>query len=110
MSSVTETPTLSGIATLESRAPFSGPEASPVPDSAKIHYYARYFGDPLSRLFWHANQLCVGVLPPHGMETAKLLNSQLFADLFRQKLLVALDEQPIDIEGFEVAFRLNRTP
>ncbi len=31
-------------------------------DSAKIHYYGRSFGDPVSRLFWHGGELHLGVL------------------------------------------------
>lgn len=110
MSSIPEISTANGIKVMESRASYFASEDSPVPDSSKIHYYARYFGDPLSRIFWYNDELCIGVLPPHGMEAAMLLKSQPFADLFTEKLFVALDERAIAIEGFEVAFRLSRTP
>lgn len=83
---------------------------SPVPDSSKLHYYARYFGDPLSRIFWRDGQLCIGVLPPHGKEAVRLLKSQVVAELFAEKLFAELLNEPIAVEGFEVAFQLACVP
>jgi hypothetical protein len=81
-----------------------------VPDSSRLQYYARYFGDPVSRLFWQGEELWMGVLPPYGRRFVDLLDSQVLDELFADRLFLGLEYKSTAIDGFDGVWRLDRTP
>jgi SAM-dependent methyltransferase len=56
-------------------------------ESSRLHYYARYFGDPVSRLFWKDGKLKMGLLPGYGQPFSDLLNSGRLEDIFAEGLM-----------------------
>jgi SAM-dependent methyltransferase len=80
------------------------------PDSSQIEYYARSFGDPISRLFWHDGELHLGVLPPYSERFLSLLESDLYRGLVSDGLLIGLAATSIRPEVFDATFRLDHTP
>ena len=84
-------------------------EAPPL-DSSRVHYYARYFGDPIARLFWQEDRLWMGILPPHGCAFAELAKSHIMDKLVQEKLLVGLEHSPQSHAGFDEAYPLASTP
>lgn len=89
--------------------PFGQMADEPI-DSSRLHYYARYFGDPQARLFWREQCLWLGVLSPHAEFFANLLHSHVLDDLFAQRLLFGLQPQSSPLPGFEVVYQLDSTP
>ncbi len=87
-----------------------GPTSAELGDSSRLHYYARYFGDPQARLFWNEQHLWLGVLPPHSEFFTSLLNSHALDDLFARHLLFGLRHAPSDIPGFDAIYQLDSTP
>ncbi len=79
-------------------------------DSSNIHYYARSFGDPRSRLFWHGRDLHLGVMPPYGHEVGSFLHSQVFRELQSEALFSDLAESQLNPGIFEATYRLGTTP
>ncbi|WP_158790847.1 class I SAM-dependent methyltransferase [Granulicella sp. L60] len=79
-------------------------------DSSRLHYYARYFGDPQARLFWRERRLWLGVLAPHAEFVTNLLHSHVLDDLFAQRLLFGLDRRPSSVPGFDAVYELDSTP
>jgi SAM-dependent methyltransferase len=79
-------------------------------DSSQIRYYARYFGDPLSRLFWQNEELWMGILPPHGQAFARMWDLPIMRSLVDERLLVGLEPAPQKIPGFDAVYRLADTP
>jgi SAM-dependent methyltransferase len=87
----------------------SGQEGMPT-DSSGIDYYARSFGDPISRLFWYQNELHLGLLAPAAANFAKLVRSDLYQKLVADCLLFELHEAAMHEEVFAATYRLDRTP
>ena len=80
------------------------------PDSSEIRYYARSFGDPLSRLFWHEQELHLGIMPPHGQKFRKLAESDIFDSLVADRLIFGLSQASVYSEVFDRSYRLDHTP
>ncbi len=79
-------------------------------DSSRLHYYARYFGDPQARLFWREQHLWLGVLPVHGEFFTHILSSQVLDDIFTRRLLIGLRQDPSVVPGFDEIYQLDSTP
>jgi SAM-dependent methyltransferase len=75
-------------------------------ESSQVNYYARYFGDPVSRLFWKGNRLQLGLLPGYGRNFSELLDSAQLEDLFVQRLIARPSPAPIEL-GFEKVYELD---
>ncbi len=88
----------------------SEPSANESIDSSKLNYYARYFGDPQARLFWHEQDLLLGVLPPYGKFFINLMDSHILDELFSARLLNDLRREGPLIAGFDAVYRLHSTP
>ncbi len=110
MSSLAPTPTSTPktLAAFMPTAPSAGRPA--VLDSSHIDYYARSFGDPISRLFWHEGALHLGVLPQYGQRFTDFLESTVFGSLVSEGLLFGATQTVICPEVFETTFRLDHTP
>lgn len=76
-------------------------------ESSRLQYYARYFGDPVSRLFWRDGRLQMGMLTPHGEEFSQLLDSGRLASLFESRLLASVEPDERPCEGFDSVYHLN---
>jgi SAM-dependent methyltransferase len=74
------------------------------------HYYARSFGDPISRLFWRDGELWMGLLEPQGAYFEQLMSSGKLDDLFSERFLCPIQKQDVSIEPFQAVYRLERTP
>jgi SAM-dependent methyltransferase len=94
----------------ESTCAFSRIDTPAVPDSSQLHYYARYFGDPVSRLFWRGDELWMGLLAGYGKRFVDLLDSHAIDELFADRLFLGVEYKPTVIVGFEGVWRLDRTP
>ncbi len=79
-------------------------------DSSRLHYYARYFGDPQARLFWRERRLWLGVLSPHAEFFINILDSHILDDLFAQRLLFGLRRRSSAVPGFDAVYELDSTP
>ena len=67
------------VADRETPAMFPAPDTDlrqPELESSQLNYYARYFGDPVSRLFWAGNKLQLGILPGYGQNFSDLLDRE----------------------------------
>ncbi len=76
----------------------------------QISYYGRYFGDPLSRLFWYESGLYLGLLPPYGKRFDGLRCSETFRDLVNTGLVPPIKESILYIDGFDSIYRIESTP
>jgi SAM-dependent methyltransferase len=81
-----------------------------VPDSSQLSYYARYFGDPVSRLFWQGPELWMGILPPYGSRFTDLMKSCVLDAVFAEHLIFGLEPVDEPIQGFDAVYRLDHTP
>lgn len=79
-------------------------------DSSIIPYYARSFGDPHSRLFWHEGKLHLGVLSAHRSTFEEVLHSAVYRQLVDKNLLIDVVPATLYAELFDLSFRLDHTP
>jgi len=102
----TSVPRVSGDEKPSLFAPGGGDLVQPDLESSRLHYYARYFGDPVSRLFWTEGRLQLGILPGYGRAFADLLNSGKLEDVFGERLMTR-PEAAVTRGGFEKVYNLD---
>ena len=84
--------------------------AAPLLDSSRVHYYARYFGDPIARLFWRENRLWMGIMRPFGQTFAEFANLPIMNELVQDKLLVGIEHSAQFHPEFDAVYPLASTP
>jgi SAM-dependent methyltransferase len=81
-----------------------------VADSAQLRYYARYFGDPLARLFWHDHELRIGIMPNHGEFFSQVIEYPIVRDLVAEGKLAEFAFVSQASLGFHSVYRLVHKP